>query len=102
MLHKIEDQEARIAVESERALSSFVDSGCRFPVGAFAQVQGDSVSLTVVAYSIDGKQALVVNKTGPTSDPFEVGKKAADELQQKGVNELAKDWRQKVEEWNKI
>ena len=100
MLKKIEDEETRIAVESERALSSFVDSGCRFPVGAFAQVSGDSVSLTVVAYSIDGKKALVVQKSGQKSNPFEVGKKAADELQQKGVNDLAKDWRQKVEEWN--
>jgi hydroxymethylbilane synthase len=101
MLCKIEDQETRIAVESERTLSSFVDSGCRFPVGAFAQIEGDLVNLTVVAYSIDGKQALIVKKSGQKSDPFEVGKKAADELQQKGVNELAKDWRQKVEEWNK-
>ncbi len=101
MLKKIEDEKTRIEVESERALSSFVDSGCRFPVGAFAQVSGDSVSLTVVAYSIDGKQALVVQKSGQKSNPFEVGKMAADELQQKGVNDLAKDWRQKVEEWNK-
>jgi len=101
MLKKIEDEETRIAVESERALSSFVDSGCRFPVGAFAHVSGDSVSLTVVAYSIDGKTALVVQKSGKKSNPFEVGKKAAEELQQKGVNDLAKDWRQKVEEWNK-
>lgn len=99
MLKKIEDPDTRIAVESERTLSSFVDSGCRFPVGAFAQVSGGSVSLTVVAYSIDGKQALVVQKSG--KDPFEVGKSAADELQQKGVNDLAKYWRQKVEEWNK-
>jgi hydroxymethylbilane synthase len=101
MLHKIEDHDARIAVVSERALSSFVDSGCRFPVGAFAQVNGDAVILTVVAYSIDGTQALIVQKSGQKSDPFNVGKQAADELQQKGVNELAKDWRQKVEEWNK-
>lgn len=101
MLHKIEDHDTRIAVESERALSSFVDSGCRFPVGAFAQVNGNFVNLTVVAYSIDGTQALIVQKSGSKSDPFNVGKQAADELQQKGVNELAKDWRQKVEEWNK-
>jgi hydroxymethylbilane synthase len=100
MLKKIEDEETRIAVESERALSSFVDSGCRFPVGAFAHLRGDVVILTVVAYSIDGKQAIIVQKSGHKSNPFEVGKMAADELQRKGVNDLAKDWRQKVEEWN--
>lgn len=101
MLKKIEDTNTRTAVESERALSEFVDSGCRFPVGAFAQVNGDSLNLTVVAYSIDGKQALIVEKSGKTADSYQIGKEAADELRQKGVNDLAKDWRAKLEEWNK-
>lgn len=101
MLKKIEDPNTRIAVESERALSEFVDSGCRFPVGAFALVNGESLVLTVVAYSIDGKQALIVKKSGKKSDSYQIGKEAADELRQKGVNDLAKDWRAKLEEWNK-
>ena len=101
MLQKIEDSNTRVAVESERALSEFVDSGCRFPVGAFAQVNGDSLNLTVVAYSIDGKQALIVEKSGKKADSYQIGKEAADELRQKGVNDLAKDWRAKLEEWNK-
>ncbi|MGQ0605344.1 MAG: hydroxymethylbilane synthase [Candidatus Nitrosotenuis sp.] len=101
MLKKIEDANTRVEVESERALSEFVDSGCRFPVGAFAQVNGDSLDLTVVAYSIDGKQALIVKKSGQKSNSYEIGKEAADELQRKGVNDLAKDWRAKLDEWNK-
>jgi hydroxymethylbilane synthase len=101
MLQKIQDTNSRIEVESERALSEFVDSGCRFPVGAFAKINGDALDLTVVAYSIDGKQALVVTKSGTKSNPYQIGKEAADELQQKGVNDLAKDWRAKLDEWNK-
>lgn len=101
MLQKIQDQNSRIEVESERALSEFVDSGCRFPVGAFAKINGEYLDLTVVAYSIDGKQALIVKKSGKKSDSYQIGKQAADELQQKGVNDLAKDWRAKLDEWNK-
>jgi hydroxymethylbilane synthase len=101
MLQKIQDTNSRIEIESERVLSEFVDSGCRFPVGAFAKVNGNSLDLTVVAYSIDGKQALVVTKSGEKSNPYKIGKEAADELQQKGVNDLAKDWRAKLDEWNK-
>lgn len=101
MLQKIQDTNSRIEVESERALSEFVDSGCRFPVGAFAKVNGNILDLTVIAYSIDGKQALVVTKSGDKSNPCKIGKEAADELQQKGVNDLAKDWRAKLDEWNK-
>jgi hydroxymethylbilane synthase len=101
MLKSIEDTNTRIAIEAERALSEFVESGCRFPVGAHGQVNGSDMNLTVVAYSIDGKKILRVQKQGSKSNPQGLGKKAAEELKQKGVNELAADWRQKLEDWNK-
>ena len=37
----IEDPKSRIEIEAERALSNSVDSGCRFPVGAFAVSKGE-------------------------------------------------------------
>jgi hydroxymethylbilane synthase len=101
MLKTIEDPDSRIAVESERALSTFVESGCRFPVGAHAQVNGTSMNLVVVAYSIDGKKSIIVKQSGAKTDPYNLGRSVAEELIQKGVNELAIDWREKLEEWNK-
>jgi len=100
-LKTIEDPDSRIAVEAERALSLFVDSGCRFPVGALAQIKGDKLTLEVTVYSIDGKQSINVEKTGDPMQAAELGKQAADELSQQGIAELAKNWREKVEEWNK-
>jgi len=100
-LKKIEDPDSRAAVEAERALSLFVDSGCRFPVGALAQIKGDKLTLEVTVYSIDGKQSINVEKTGDPLQAAELGKQAAAELSQQGIAELAKHWRDKVEEWNK-
>lgn len=101
MLKTIEDRNTRISVEAERTLSTFVDSGCRFPVGAYGQVSGESVSLAVFAYSIDGDKMIHVEKSGSTSSPQDVGRSAAEELQKKGVQELAANWREKLEEWNR-
>ncbi len=101
MLKKIEDPDSRLEVEAERALSDFVDSGCRFPVGAYAKSNGDQMSITVSAFSVDGKQSLFVTKTGSKNDPSILGRNAGEELRQKGVNDLALNWREKVEEWNK-
>jgi len=101
ILKKIEDPDSRAEVEAERALSLYVDSGCRFPVGALAQIKGDKLTLKVTVYSIDGKQSINVEKTGDPLQAAELGKQAAAELSQKGVAELAKHWRDKVEEWNK-
>ena len=101
MLKKIEDDDSRLEIEAERALSDFVDSGCRFPVGAYAKSNGSEMTLSVVAFSVDGKKSLQVNKTGNKTDPKSIGKSAGEELRKKGVNELALNWREKVEEWNK-
>ncbi len=101
MLKKIEDADSRLEIEAERALSDFVDSGCRFPVGAYAKSNGSEMTLTVVAFSVDGQKSLHVNKTGDKEDPKSLGKMAGEELREKGVNELALNWREKVEEWNK-
>ena len=100
-IKKIEDPDSRLEVEAERALSDFVDSGCRFPVGAYAKSNGDQMSITVSAFSVDGKQSLFVTKTGSKNDPHILGRNAGEELRQKGVNDLALNWREKVEEWNK-
>ncbi len=101
MLKKIEDADSRLEIEAERALSDFVDSGCRFPVGAYAKSNGSEMTLTVTVFSVDGKKSLQVNKTGNKEDPKSLGKSAGEELREKGVNELALNWREKVEEWNK-
>ena len=101
MLKKIEDADSRLEIEAERALSDFVDSGCRFPVGAYAKSNGSEMTLSVVAFSVDGKKSLQVNKTGNKTDPKSIGKSAGEELRKTGVNELALNWREKVEEWNK-
>jgi len=101
MLKKIEDADSRLEIEAERALSDYVDSGCRFPLGAYAKSDGNEMTLTVSAFSVDGKQSLKVTKIGNKNDPKSLGKSAGEELRKKGVNDLALNWREKVEEWNK-
>ena len=101
LLKTIEDPDSRAAIEAERSLSIFVDSGCRFPVGALAQKAGDKLRLHVIVYSVDGSKSINVEKTGEPTQAKEIGKQLATELAAKGIAELAKDWREKVEEWNK-
>ncbi len=101
MLKKIEDVNSRFEIEAERALSDYVDSGCRFPIGAYAQSNEMEMNLSVSAFSVDGKKSILVKKSGPKNDPASLGKRVGEELRNKGVNDLALNWREKVEEWNK-
>jgi len=102
LLKKIEDPTSRNAVEAERSLSLFVDSGCRFPVGALAEQKENRLTLTVTVYSVDGTKSIMVKKESEASGAKDLGKQVAYELSAKGIQELAKNWREKVEEWNKI
>lgn len=101
LLKKIEDENSKIEIEAERALSKFVESGCRFPVGAFAKLNGQNLKLTVAVYSIDGKKSIIIEKNGNKNDPVSLGRIVGEELKNQGVSDLAINWREKVEEWNK-
>ena len=100
-MRKIEDLDSKCAAEAERTLSFFVDSGCRFPVGALAEKKDNKLILNVIVYSVDGSKSINVEITGDILQAAELGKQAALELEERGVAELAKNWREKVEEWNK-
>ena len=101
MLKKIEDKNSRIEIEAERSLSEHIDSGCRFPVGAYASVKSDSLILKVGVYSMDGKKSILIEENASINNPFELGKKIGNKLKSQGVSEIASNWREKLEEWNK-
>ena len=100
MLQKIEDIKSRNEVNAERALSDTVESGCRFPVGAFAISNGDSLTLKVAVYSMDGKKSIILEKTGSMTNAIQLGKSLGIELKERGVSEIASNWREELERWN--
>ena len=101
MLKKIEDPDSRLEIEAERALSDYIDSGCRFPVGAYAKSDGTQMTLDVSVFSVDGKESLSVSVIGDKINSKSLGKSAGEQLLEKGAKDLALNWREKVEEWNK-
>jgi len=100
MLQSIQDIKSRAEVDAERSLSNYVESGCRFPVGAYARTYGEFITLQVVAFSVDGSKSIFVTKSGPKDEPEELGKAVAEELQAEGIAELALNWRESVQRWN--
>jgi len=101
MLKKIEDKKSRTEIEAERALSEYVESGCRFPVGALAIADSSMLKLTVAAYSVDGKKSVILEKTGDTDKPKNLGQELGEELKKSGIAEIASNWRKSLDEWNK-
>ena len=69
-------------------------------MGAYAKSDGSKMTLTVYAFSVDGEQSLEVTRSGDKNNPKLLGKLVGEELRSKGINDLALNWREKVDEWN--
>jgi hydroxymethylbilane synthase len=64
ILAAIEHGVSRRAVDAERAFLAMLGGGCELPVGAYAVVRGDEISITGVVGSLDGAQLFKAQLTG--------------------------------------
>jgi hydroxymethylbilane synthase len=103
VLKSIEDKKSRSEVDAERAMSSKIEGGCRFPVGAIALTNSDHRKMTLYAsvFSADGVKTISLKKSGSIKNPDKLGTMVAEMLMKKDVRKLSEDWRNAVDRWNK-
>jgi hydroxymethylbilane synthase len=76
------------AVRAERAFLLRLEGGCQVPIGAFATTDGDTVTLTGLIASVDGKEILKEQETGPAAEAAEMGTRIAEKLLDMGGREI--------------
>jgi hydroxymethylbilane synthase len=90
LLSPLDDPQTRIAVSAERALLAALGGGCQVPLGAYAVLEGERLSLLGVVVSQDGKQTVRVALTGASNAPEALGQAAATQLLEQGAKDLMK------------
>ena len=50
---------------------------------------------------MDGKKSIILEQTGNLKEAIEIGRSLGVELRSRGVAEIASNWREELEEWNK-
>jgi hydroxymethylbilane synthase len=88
VLGKIEHEETALCTRVERELLNRMEAGCSAPVGAFAWIENEVLILHAVALSLDGSVQYDVEMTAPVQSNPDIGKKAADELLDKGADAI--------------
>lgn len=68
------------AVAAERALLKRCEGGCQVPIAAHGTVTGDTLDLVGFIASVDGKQTVKDQISGPTSQAEQLGIQLADRL----------------------
>jgi hydroxymethylbilane synthase len=79
---------------TERTLLGRLDGGCSVPVYGHAYLVNDEIQLTAGVLSLNGDIRMEVSQSG--THPVELGQKTANELIQKGAQELLKEIRQQL------
>ena len=87
----VSERRTRAVFDAERAVVTRLGGGCQMPLGAFADVHSDAISVVAVVLSLDGRVTLRAESRGPMTAAIDVGHTAADALRAQGADRLLAD-----------
>lgn len=85
---ELNDEPSAQAVACERAVLAALGGGCQLPVGAFAEVRGESLQAMAVVVSPDGSRCVRGRAAGARNAPEELGRALAEDLFAKGARNI--------------
>ncbi len=88
ILSKINHKPTYQAVTAERAFLHQLDSGCQFPVGAYARIEEKKCILRGFVGSEDGKEIIIQTLCGEAGQAEDLGRKLARKFIEKGALEI--------------
>tara|TARA_Y100001960_G_scaffold49848_1_gene50557 strand:- start:5347 stop:6276 length:930 start_codon:yes stop_codon:yes gene_type:complete len=91
LLADIDDEDTHYALDAERALVSQLQGGCNVPIGAFATLDQDQITLTGLVASLDGKTLYKKKLTDLKTNASALGRKIGDELIGMGGNRIMQE-----------
>jgi hydroxymethylbilane synthase len=88
ILSTMDDPAARTALSAEQAAVEELGGGCQLPLGIFAELQQEVLSIQGIAASIAGGKYVEASVTGSARDPRDAGVRLGRELAALGAREL--------------
>ena len=91
LLADIDDEDTHYALDAERALVSQLEGGCNVPIGAFATLDADQITLTGLVASLDGKTLYKKAMTDIKTNAIVMGRKMGDQLIGMGADRIMQE-----------
>ena len=88
LLAPLEHPQTRQRVLAERAMNRALQGGCQVPIGAYAELEGDTLWLRGLVGLPDGSRILRAELRGTASEPEALGQALAEQLLTQGAAEL--------------
>ncbi len=93
LLADIDDEETHYTLDAERALVTELEGGCNVPIGSYATISGDQITLTGLVASLDGKTMYKKELTDVKTNATALGRKVGGELIEMGADRIMQEIR---------
>ncbi|MEQ1898110.1 MAG: hydroxymethylbilane synthase [Vicinamibacterales bacterium] len=85
LLAALDDTPTTQALAAEREVVRALGGGCQMPIGAFATVSGDAMTLGAIVTSLDGTRVVRGTASGAATDGLRLGTAVAADLLRQGA-----------------
>ncbi len=99
VLQSVENKATRAEITAERSLVLKLEGGCRVPIGAVGQADGNNLTLQGSIFSLTTRKKIIAQANGNLSQATELGAKVGEDLIKQGAKDLEKEWREKYGAW---
>ncbi len=99
ILQSVEDKATRAEITAERSLILKLEGGCRVPIGAVGQANGNTLRLKGSIFSLNTRKKIGASAEGTLSQAEDLGVKVGEDLIRQGAKDLEKEWREKYGVW---
>jgi hydroxymethylbilane synthase len=99
LLRAVEDKVTRAEITAERSLVLQLEGGCRVPIGAVGNADGNNLSLFGCVFSLNDRKKISASAQGTLAEAEMLGQIVGEDLIKQGAKQLEKEWRQKYGAW---
>lgn len=84
----LNDRRTSLCVRAERSMNEALGGGCQVPIAGHAVLEGDNLRLIGMVASVDGKELIRTEDSGPSSAPERLGRRVAEVLISRGARRI--------------
>lgn len=88
IIRVLNHDDSEIRAIAERAMNHRLEGGCQVPIGVFAELDGDKMSMRGLVGSLDGTEILTASIEGDKSDAKTLGVTLAEKLLDQGAKAI--------------
>ena len=88
LVSALNHEQTNYAVTAERSLVGRLDGGCQVPIGAYAKIVDNLITLKGLVASLDGEIIYRSENVGPVDDAINIGQALGSKLIKMGANEI--------------